>query len=588
MAVHHHRTLVGASLVGAAVASGSALVVGKRAGDAATTLALGLFPALLTAFTLVIALTLDPGSRWPALGQVLRAAAFRWWFAVSMAAVVIAAYAGGTHSSYWITVATNLAVAGGLIGSVALFRLLQLASGEGRTDFLGSLIASAALETVRKEPTVPSDVHRVERFEPFLATFANASDAGDALAVRDRINELRAAGEHLSHRRCRPTETLPLVLALDLSVLRSLSESVLIGRSTSPVVGMSLVPEIVGVILGHAGALMRSAGDEPEGRDARLLAAAALGQSARFLAWSAGAARESAQRDGGTPALRGLLSGANTARKTIVSAIDPDPPGIFIAPDDPWERGLTDPETALVLWWALVDLNGAFDGNAAYAAYEVLAGRKFTGSWGWGDRYLLTELAQAVAAREPVRQGLAPYGGIDAIALELLATNLAAWRDRRVPIPAGFEHNWTAWEDPKRMARRARLLLPHPDHRTIHDLPTARDALAGLLSLRPGQREHVGELVRAQAERIAVPLVPPIHDTTERPAAAVLAVALHLAPRETGGSTDALDAYLEWLPADLRAGAEALAQAIFTVGDAPLGLRDSLCFLHHDRQDGHT
>jgi hypothetical protein len=220
----------------------------------------------------------------------------------------------------------------------------------------------------------------------------------------------------------------------------------------------------------------------------------------------------------------------------------------------------------------MCDLNGAHDGLAFYAVIAMLTGEKFFGSFGWGDRYLLGELEARLAddvdeIRIRANSAVAPLGGVRGIALELLTTSMACWRDRRAAIPEGMEQNWTYWEDPLRLARRARLFLPGRDDPWVTSSEDALEALARLIS--GGRRSmSLASLVKTRLGMLPTATWPPVTEPQRRPAAAVLAVAVHLAPHHEHHSTKQLERFLERLPSGLLEGALTHGEAILGVGEA--------------------
>src|SRR4051812_10872151 len=61
--------------------------------------AIGLFAAQLTAVTIVLALLVDIGSRWPALNDIVVETLLFGWFVVSLAAVALAVFASETSDA---------------------------------------------------------------------------------------------------------------------------------------------------------------------------------------------------------------------------------------------------------------------------------------------------------------------------------------------------------------------------------------------------------------------------------------------------------------------------------------------------------
>jgi hypothetical protein len=573
--------------VGVVAAVGVSLLVGRFSGGSVVALALGLFAALLTAVTLVILLTLDVDSRWPSLQQVISESYLGGWFVLAMAAVSLAAFVDDSEAKWLTTLAIMLSLAGGLLGSYSLFHLMRISTGGGRERFLGGLLKQAAQ---RPAPT-EGDAAEAEHFAAFLTRFRSAVDSGDVSALRERLTELAIAGN--------PGGACPRpLLALDQRVLIELGRAVLLGRLDSPDVGARLFPFLGEVLVDHALRLDYDADRGAAGPGAQREIAAYLGQASRAFAWIAGANyRQSIENGVGSAAAAACAAGVATARKHILESVDPE-----------WARrsdaslylpeGLTDPTAALAWWWSFCDLNGAHDGGAFYAAVWMLTGEKFYGTFGWGNRYLLSELedrlrthgsGEQAERRAESRRVIATLGGLQHVALDLLATSMAGWRDRRTAIPQGLEQNWTYWDDPRRLARRARLFLPRAGEPWLRGPDSAVDALGALLARGRSARSLGGHVQRHLAELPITEMPPPL-ETARRPAAAVLAVSLHLAPRSESDSPIELERFLKRLPTTLLSGADRLAGAILYMGDdAPptdsvSSLVRRLSFLRYDQQ----
>jgi hypothetical protein len=546
-------------------------------------LALGLFAALLTAMTLVILLTLDVDSRWPSLPDVVAESYLVAWFVLAMTAVTLAAFVDDAKPKWLTTLAITLSLASGILGSLSLFHLLHISTGEGRQQYLGYLLATKLNQPGVADGT--GGIGEASTLRPFLDRFQACVDVGDVSALRERVAEISVAGGT-------GTRTNPeALLALDVKLLRDLSRAILLGRISSPEVGTVTLPRLGEVMVSHV--LSCTARVHPGRPVEQGIAAAYLGEAARCFAWLHSAAyREAVEKGDAPPELCAAAAGAVVARDHILDVVDPQTADAASALPD----GLTDPTAVLTWWWCFCDFNGSHDGRAFYAVLWMLTGEKFFGTFGWGNRYLLSELNDRLADGSTNRRRLnaqaviASVGGVPRVALELLATSLASWRDRRLPIPEGFEQNWSYWDDPVRLARRTRLFLPREDEPWISTAAQAIEATATLLASGASHGGLAALVARSLGRLRAAPRLPVVAPQ-RRPAATVLAVCLHLAPRDGAGSLGELERFLNQLPAPLVAGAAQLAEAILHVVpstavhlDPKMSLLDHLDFLLLDQQ----
>ncbi|HST33319.1 MAG TPA: hypothetical protein VLJ80_07335 [Solirubrobacteraceae bacterium] len=577
------RALAAVYPLGVLVAVTASLILGPYAGGSVVALALGLFAALLTAITLVILLTLDVDSRWPSLPDVVAESYLVAWFLLAMASVTLAAFVDDAKPKWLTTLAITLALASGVLGSISLFQLLRISTGEGRQQYLGHLLA-VRLNRLWGIASDGTEIDEMMALKPFLVRFQSAIDVADISALRERVSEISIAGETTRQ------TNLTALLALDLKLIRDLGRAILLGRLDSPDVGTGLLPQLGKVIAQHAVALN---GQSKVGPEAQRTAAAYLGEASRSFAWLESAAyREAVERGEAPPELCAAAAGAVVARDHILDAVDPE----TAEPASALPEGLTDPAAVLIWWWCYCDFNGSHDGRAFYAVLWMLTGEKFFGTFGWGDRYLLSELNDRLvnassgdARRLHAQQLVGNVGGIQRVALELLATSMASWRDRRMPIPEGFEQNWSYWDDPVRLARRARLFLPRDSERWIAEADEAVDALAALLGRGTADSGLTG-LVARSLDHLPGTSMFPVIETQRRPAAAVLAVSLHLAPRSESDDLVELERFLARLPPPLVAGAARLAAGILHIetavaqADPKAVLLEHLKFLHFDQQ----
>jgi hypothetical protein len=585
--------------VGVMVAVAVSLLLGRHTGGSVVALALGLFAALLTAITLVILLTLDVDSRWPSLQDIVAEAYLIRWFLLAMLAVTLAAFFDdGTKARWLTTLAIMLSLAGGFLGSLSLYYLFRISTGEGRQHFLGEVL-SRRVARVGHRARAYDDAADSPALASYLSRFQSAIDKRDITALRDRVAELDIAGHTVGGLE------IGALLALDLRVLRDLGRAVVLGRLDSPEIGSVLFPTLGRTVIDHAGRVLDSTtvgrGASPNDTG-QLEAATYLAQAARTFAWICAATYGDAVEKGhAPPAFNAVAAGSVTARDLILDTVDPSS-AHHLAADEPWHDGLVQPSAALAWWWAFCDLNGSHDGRAFYAAIFMLTGEKFFGTFGWGNRYLLSELddrlrgsgTSSVSERSRrSRDVVEAHGGLRNIALDLFATSMATWRDRRRPIPAGLEQNWAYWDDPRRLARRARLFLPRTGEPWVSNAEDALDALALLIS-RGSERHSLATLVTDAVGRLPIAATPPIISPQRRPAAAILAVSAHLAPRTESDSNAELERFLQRLPGALLDGAVAHGEAILHIDDALEGqaaraqpahrLIELLTFIQRDQQ----
>ncbi len=544
---------------------------------------LGLFAAILTALTIVLTFTVDTNARWPSLRAVASEGLLEVWFGVSITSVGLAAFVPQDDGNALADGSMALALWGAVLGTYGIVRVLQISSGAARRAYLAKQLRDAVWHEHRKTDSAqaPHDTIGI-----YLDAFERGLDSNDVPAVRERVAELLDAASDAQ-------DAAETAIQLELTVLETLVRSLLRGRTDASVIGAGVIPEIAASVTRHVGARAGTAASP----------AIYLGQTSRLLAWMSSAAYALALRDGAeTRSLRGAMAGASKARREILVAVDPDPPGRYIPDDDPWKHGMTDPVEAVLWWWAFCEFNGAHDGSAFYAVAEILTGEKFYGTFGWGNRFVLSAIDDRLEAPDLPADGPAAkskrffdtVGGFKFATLELFATSLATWRDRRFPVPDGLEQNWSYWQDPQRLARRARLYcLREPQFATAEEALHAVARLTGPWSQHSGLSGFVTARYAALGSNVLPPMVPVAH----RPGACVLATALRLAPLDEHSPDGELADFLTALPNRLLAAAHALATEVFAdavevVTTDPLASRDRqltelwdlLRFVHLDAQ----
>jgi hypothetical protein len=494
--------------------------------------ALGVFGVLLTAVTIVLALVIDVGARWPSLTNLISYSKLPWWFGLAFVAVVLSVIAAAwDKGDFLVIVSLGLSLSGAVFGSWSIYRVLSVSSGTGRHRFLTGLLADA----LRRERVPVSARNESERLGPYLADVDAAVDARDLDALGARLAELGDAVVDL------PIDRLWLALDLVIRLVDRTGRAALLERVDSEV-SASMIPDLL--ITAHS-LTDRLAREDPRNE---VQASAYLGQLARTLAWLQGAADvRIASREGRTAPMRRLIVTTLHGRRAMASGMHPDPPQ---RPDpSALPRGLTSARAAVVWLSGFLDFNGSDRGRAMYAFYAAVTGERFLGAYEHqsivqdaDERLYRTRLSNPAA-----QESRALFGDRDGFRrgmLELAATALAGPRPLARPTPDGLGHERYLSQDLRFAWIHAKLLADH--------LPDGADrALEDLAYLLSDRGSRVERLVRQEYAPLGRLVFPELLSPAQRPAACVVACALPFA----AARSRQLGAFAARLPEPLLRGA---------------------------------
>jgi hypothetical protein len=548
------------------------LVAGEARVNAAPGLAIAVFGIFLTSMAIIVAFSIDGGSRWPTPWEMLGRARVPLWFLVALASVIIALLSAEIDSSFLSSLALTVALAAIPLASWSLWSLISLSSDRGRWGLVVDLLARSILEvngpTAPREPDlgdIDTDDHVPAGFlaigswsppqrsgvsiEAVPNIFREYADQRDTEAIVRLIDEVRAAGERAlteaGSTKCdRYLAGVDTVQRVQRLIFEQLATRIHSGQLGEEAARVALVRAGQAVIDTAGRALwVDIARDDPGVRRrievlvARHLAALCrtAGAMTRDTNAPPGHSEGQARRAGAAATrLDALRATCTEIQQAVRWAVDPDPPGMKMPHDHPWREGLSDPESVLVwLWSAAESPSGPF-GVGLYATCEILTGRKFFGSY-WEGLDVFTEIERRLGAdaeESPVtaegRAAIDRAGGLPLLALELGSIRLAATSPR-----AAVDGAWG--EDDRHVA--CNLFLAGGGYK-----PAGREPVADLSWLLTDRADgSLWTAVSKQLSRLSDSvLVPPLVPLYRNPEACALAVCLRLTPLEKDASEDAL------------------------------------------------
>jgi hypothetical protein len=504
--------------------------------------ALGVFGVLLTALTIVLALVIDVGSRWPSLTDLVRHGMLAVWFMLAFAAVVLAVIGQSIESPALVVISLGISLTGALFGIFAIYRILHASGGDGRRDFLAGLLASAfereRERVVSRSPSIQLD--------PFLSDLDAAVEGNKVEALHARLLELDDAAGRL-----RP-DRLQFALDVVCRLVDRLGRAALIER-VDPEVSRTLIPELIDTASRLTARLAQRGGED------EIRAAVYLGQLARTLAWIHGAADARTTREGvKAEAMRRLMLSAIQARRAISLSVHPDPPSTPSPRALP--EGFTDPTAAVVWLWGFLDFNGTGRGQAMYAFFQAVTGERFRGAYE-GGRSLVQEIegslnSGSTAAARDARRVLGRGEELRLSMLELAATALAVTRPLNRPTPEALGEQRDLSTDPYYAWMHAQVIADLAPRAHV------RDALRDLAALL-GSDKRVSRLVAGEYGELGRVVFPELIAPSRRPAACVLACALPYAFDREHDRERELRAFAQALPEPLLLGAVNRAELRF-------------------------
>lgn len=532
-------------------------------------LAVGLFGAVLTALAFVLAATVDVGAQWPDLSATLARARAQTWAVLALVSIA-GATAGEAFSSDAIQLLSLVATAAAIaVGAYAIREVLLLTGGRARQEFLAQLLVSRDVSPAITWLPNANRSNAARYRTAFRDALESDLDRQDSRAVRARFEELSEATRLALDGRAAnvsPSVARPLV-DFYLDALARAARIAALGKldaSLSPVLARATL-DVVEVI----GQEQR----EESATDTDLAAAVELGRLARLLGWTEAAVFSA--NDLSTEQRLTLLSALNQARRVVRAAADPDAPTSWIAESGYWtDKGLATPRAVATWLWAYVEFDGSLQGGGLYVLHEVFLGQKFFGSYVEGD-CVLTPIRAALIdgptspAVEAARQfmslvtppALDPQESrmlrVEHFFAELATNSLATLQ------PLKWRSS-PALEDGDASIDRAELR----ERMKLHSLSgtpslTRDDALrlAAKLIDPATKQASLYSLCREAFPTVEGPLRLPIVGAHQRPAAALLSVALRAAPRTPGETPTGLEGFLARLPAPLLASTTYFAQS---------------------------
>ncbi len=527
-------------------------------------LGLGLFTALLTAQTIVFAVSADPETVWPSFLDLVEETGLVIWLTAGTLSVIMPAAADITgRGGFLADLGVGLVVGQLFLGIDSLQSLLRVLAGEGRQNFLGRL----ATDELRRASRTgrPVRVDHAHALMGLLSAVETAIDGADIAALGRRMTEVSSQARDDKH-----AEVVRWRLALLTYLIERVGRAVLYHDLTGDAARVAL-PHLIDGALHSSYRLteLTGAGAAPGERVSEAEAAVTLGQVCRVIGWLQQAAHERLQERPDDVSARQVISSVANGRLRIVQFVDPDAPGFYRQPDDPWPYGLSDPTAVLVWLWSMCEFGGSWVGSGLYVLAEVITGEKFYGNY-WNDDCIFTEIERRIgvdgsrphqASDGRAADAVAACGGLPNIALELCTTVIAGLRNARFTPPAGFEQD-PAYSADRRYLRSQITMFATYD--CLPDPDSALDWLSTALSQFPSRRSlwhmvHSSIAEAGQASNLD------IYGPDARPAAAVLAALCGLQMHRPHHA----EQLVERLPEPLVAGALQLARfALSTEGPA--------------------
>jgi hypothetical protein len=518
-------------------------------------LGLGLFTTLLTAQTIVFAVSADPATVWPSFLDLVDETGLVVWLTAGTLSVLLPAAADiADRGGFLDDLGLGLLVAQLILGIDSLQALLRVLGGEGRQNFLARL----ASEDLRRAARAgrPVQIDRAHALAGFLGAVETAIDGEDVSALGHRMTEVARQARDDTN-----AEVVRWRLALLTYLIERVGRAVLYHDLTGDAARVAL-PHLIDGALQSSYRLteLTGAGAGPDEHVSELEAAVTLGQVCRVIGWLQQAAHERLQERPDDMSARQVIASVAKGRLRIVQFVDPDPPGFFRQADDPWPYGLSDPAAVLVWLWSMCEFGGSWVGSGLYVLAEVITGEKFYGNY-WNDDCIFTEIERRIgpdgSRRHCAPDGraadvVAACGGLPTIALELCTTVIAGLRNARFTPPSGFE------QDPAYSADRRYLrsqITMFATYACLDGPDAALGWLATALS-QPPTRRSLWRTVRAAITEAGHPGNLDLHGPDDRPAATTLAALCCLRMARP----DDAHRFVEGLPEPLVAGALQLAR----------------------------
>lgn len=513
---------------------------------------LGFFSGLLTALTIVFAVTTTPQTRWPTFGDLIGVIAVGSWLITATSSFLIAASGQVFSNRGLILAGALLAVTQVFFGLDTLFVLMRFRSAAGRHAVLAHLTTKRLHQVAALDSNV--SVTECQELGDFWQEINYTIDRNDIAELAARVSEAADGWARDST----PAEARKR-LALLTQLLERIGRSILY-ESLPGDAARAAIPHLVDGSLRASWRLAsltfpaRLSEDREE-----LSAAVTLGQICRVIGWLQQASQERLQIKPDEAPARQILDSVIEGRRRIVNYVDPDPPGFYRTVQDPWPYGFADPAPTLVWLAAMCEFGGTYVGTGLYILCEVLTDVKFFGNY-WNDDCIFSEIEGRIGRRgelsEKVRAimpGL--VGDLASVSLELSALVIAGLRDRRYTPPEGLEEDAAFNTDPRYLRSQISMFTTY---NCLPDAEAGRAWLVEALTSAPTRPSLTGFTATAfdkycESNRL------PLRSLGERPAATTLAVIMRLWHNNTREATSLISS----LPTPLISGALQQARFVF-------------------------
>ncbi|MFC7385685.1 hypothetical protein [Sphaerisporangium rhizosphaerae] len=511
---------------------------------------LGLFAALLTALTIVFAVTTSTQTRWPSFNDLVRAIGLNSWLLAAIVGILLAAIGDILANALFTTLGAVYSLLQLGLGMDTLLSLLRFRTASGRESVLTRLTTGRLHRAATGEKLV---VATQGHLSELLDEVESAIDRRDVAELANRAIEVVKGwpqDRSASQARWR--------LALITHLLERLGRSVLFESLNGDVARAAIPPLLEGAL---RTSWQLSALTFPKRIDKRdeVVAAVALGQICRVIGWLQQCAHARLQRNPHDPGARQIVNAVGEGRLRIVQYVDPDPPGFYRTPQDPWPYGFSDSAAALLWLTAMCEFGASHVGSGLYILCEILTGEKFYGNY-WNGDCVFSEIEKRVGRDLRVRAELEPIlrgcGDLAFISLELAAIVIAGLRDRRYVPPEGRDNDANYSVDPRYLRSQVTMFATYD---CLDDADAAFDWMTEALTNAPTRPSLTGYALGAFSRHSSpnqLPMVP----LAARPASVTLAAVLRLAMNRRR----AAHTLISRLPDPLLTGALQHARYVFT------------------------
>lgn len=534
------------------------------ASESEVELVIVLLTTSLTIVTLVLTLAYEPASKWPPVRfivprrDVILVATSAVLSVVSLLAPVgsaaqrLGAHLGGMNQLAPVSIPVGLAGFTFALSTVTAIRLLVESGGRARRSASARLLASswsAAHQASRGRAPLARRERPIDM--AFESDLRDAMTNNDVSRIIDRINEVGDAAHHHAQL-IRDPEDLRYALLADQRVTGLSLAWLVRNPEAARSVGGTICEQLIRSSAARADRLSGSLTVEVQ-RDA----ATHLGRLARYYGWAQNAAVSQGSHSAGFDSYITLIRATQSARRQLLTMVDPDPPGLFISSPRPWSRGLSSPEAMTLFLWGLAEPMPTDFGVSLYALHEVLLGRKFAGSFSTSEVCVLSSIERASeAGQAPDGTGelLAKVGGVRRMAADLLTSHVASWPTRGRSAPRDLIGDLSFGPPAYRRAKEVRWFTLAEDIR-VSNAEEGLDELARSLSTSalPGSAPSFAGWAtteyRNHARRFGLDVLTiPTPLPSERYVATAIATLLRLMPHDADQTNREAVRFLRMLP----------------------------------------